>query len=144
MSTNATTNGARSRIKMTNRFNSARAEESSIPSLLSMRGQAAGSFRPSPIEQDHLDFAPDLTQFVRRVANMQDENIVRDLYVSDVDRTIKASYFVESGIIHAHIDGRILTLPIGTDGSEEGLRRLLIGQAHVRNWRARFAERWIS
>jgi hypothetical protein len=66
---------------------------------------------------------------------MQNEKIVRDLYVSDGNRTIKASYFVVSGIVHAHIDRRILTLPVGSDGSEDGLRRLVIGQTHMRNWR---------
>lgn len=59
---------------------------------------------------------------------MINENIVRDLYVSDGNRTIKASYFVESGIIHANVEGRVLVLPVGGDGSEEGVRRLMIGR----------------
>lgn len=53
---------------------------------------------------------------------MQNEYIVRDLYVSDGNRTIKASYFVDSGSIHARVNGRNLTLPVGDDDSEEGLR----------------------
>jgi hypothetical protein len=75
-------------------------------------------------------------------ANMRDENIVRDLEVLDGERTIRATYFVEAGVIHAHIDGRTLLLPAGADGSENMVRRLLIGQIHIRNWRQRLLERW--
>jgi hypothetical protein len=75
---------------------------------------------------------------------MRDENIVRDLYVSDGDRAIKATYFVEAGILHASIEGRRLVLPVCADGSEETIRRLVIGQTHLRNWRERTAERWLN
>lgn len=44
-------------------------------------------------------------QSVAQEATMQDENIVRDLYVSDGSRAMKASYFVEGGILHASVDG---------------------------------------
>ncbi len=73
---------------------------------------------------------------------MQDEHIVRDLQVLDRGRIIKASYFVESGMIHANIDGRIMRLPAGADGSEETVRRLVLGQLHLRTWRERILDRW--
>lgn len=68
---------------------------------------------------------------------MQAEHIVRDLHVSDGSRTIKASYFVESGTIYADIDGRTMHLPAGAGGSEETVRRLVIGQMQTRTWRER-------
>jgi 2-polyprenyl-6-methoxyphenol hydroxylase-like FAD-dependent oxidoreductase len=73
---------------------------------------------------------------------MQDEHIVRDLQVLDGERTVKARYFVESGMIHANIDGRTMRLPVGADGSEETVRRLVLGQIQVRTWRDRMLERW--
>lgn len=73
---------------------------------------------------------------------MQDENIVRDLQVLHGNRTVKASYFVEAGMIHANIDGRTLRLPIAADGSEETVRRLVLGQIHLRTWRERVLDHW--
>ncbi len=73
---------------------------------------------------------------------MQDENIVRDLCVSDGGRTITASYFVEAGILHASVDGRNLILPVGDDGSEETVRSLIAGQIQTRKWRERTAAHW--
>jgi len=73
---------------------------------------------------------------------MQDEHIVRDLVVSDGSRTIKASYFVEDGMIHARIDGKTYRLSVGSDGSEEAVRQLVVGQMHYRSWRERMIDRW--
>lgn len=73
---------------------------------------------------------------------MLDENIVRDLEVFDNDRAVRATYFVEAGVIHAHVEGRTLLLPTGPDTSQEAVRRLLLGQIHTQAWRERTADRW--
>ncbi|MHA6692729.1 hypothetical protein [Devosia sp. A449] len=72
---------------------------------------------------------------------MQEEHIVRDLEVLDGSRTIKATYFVETGTIHARIDGRTLMLSVGVDTPEDTVRRLVLGQIQTRHWRERVAER---
>ncbi|MHA6693001.1 hypothetical protein [Devosia sp. A449] len=72
---------------------------------------------------------------------MQDEHIVRDLQVVDGGQTIKATYFIEAGTIHARIEGRSLVLPVGADTSEDTVRRLVLGQIQTRHWRERLAER---
>lgn len=68
---------------------------------------------------------------------MQDENIARDLYFSEGGRGIKASYFAEAGIVPASAEGRNLILPVGGDGSEESVRRLIFGQIQTTMSRGR-------
>jgi hypothetical protein len=72
---------------------------------------------------------------------MQDEHIVRDLHVSDGSQTIKASYFVDGGILYVRIEGRTHILPIGQESSEDTIRRLVIGQMQTRTWRERMLQR---
>ena len=73
---------------------------------------------------------------------MQNENVVRDLEVSDGDRSLKVAYFIESGMIHANIDGRTIRVRVGADGSEETVKRLVLGQLHIKSWRERLLDRW--
>ncbi len=75
---------------------------------------------------------------------MQDEHIVRDLHVTDGERSIKASYFVEAGVIHAHFDGRTLMLPVGSDNTQDAVRRLLLGHLKIEGWRERFASKTLD
>jgi hypothetical protein len=75
-------------------------------------------------------------------ATMQDEYIVRDLSISDGSCIIKASYFVEAGILHASVDGRNLISPVGDDGSKETVRRLIAGRIQTRKWRERATAHW--
>lgn len=75
---------------------------------------------------------------------MRDENVVRDLIVSDGADSLKATYFIEQGIVHASIDGRTFLLPVGDAPSEESLRRLLVGQLRTRAWRERMSTFWRS
>lgn len=65
---------------------------------------------------------------------MQHEHIVRDLHVTDGESSIKASYFVEAGVIHAHFDGRTLMLPVGDDNTEEAVQRLVLGHLKAKGW----------
>ncbi|MDB5527417.1 MAG: hypothetical protein JWR51_520 [Devosia sp.] len=73
---------------------------------------------------------------------MDEENIVRDLEVSDSTRTLKASYFVEHGVLHASIEGRVFRLPVGDDTSADAVHRLLVGNLQTRAWRKRMATHW--
>ena len=73
---------------------------------------------------------------------MQNEHIVRDMEVSDGGRHYKASYFVEHGILHTNIDGRMLSMPVGSDDPEQAVKRLLLGHAQMKTWRQRFRDRW--
>lgn len=40
---------------------------------------------------------------------MQDENIARDLYVSEGRHGIKGSYFAETGIVRASVENELVT-----------------------------------
>ena len=73
---------------------------------------------------------------------MRDENVVRDLVVSDGPDRIRATYFIEQGILHASIEGRTFLLPVGSAPSDESLRQLLIGQLRMRAWRERMTRFW--
>lgn len=73
---------------------------------------------------------------------MRQENVVQEVAIVDGGKTHKASYFVEYGILHANLGGRIVRLSIDTDQSEETVRRLLLGHIQTKAWKQRMAERW--
>ncbi|MFK4811196.1 hypothetical protein ACI3KW_13420 [Devosia sp. ZW T5_3] len=73
---------------------------------------------------------------------MRNENIVRDLEVSDGHASLRATYFVERGVLHANIGGKTILLPVGDRGHDESVRQLLIGQLRTRSWRERIADYW--
>ena len=72
------------------------------------------------------------------------ESIVRDLEISDGEQVHKASYFVELGMLHANIGGKIIRMSVGADTSDEAVRRLLLGHIQTREWRRRMSQKWIK
>jgi hypothetical protein len=76
---------------------------------------------------------------------MQEESIVREIEISDGRQIHKASYFVESGVLHARIGEKTVSLAVfGGETSDEAVRRLLLGQVQTRAWRQRMAARWFG
>ncbi|KFC69750.1 hypothetical protein FF80_01254 [Devosia sp. LC5] len=73
---------------------------------------------------------------------MRNENVVRDLEVSDGHTNLRATYFVERGILHANIGGKTILLPVGDGAHDESVRQLLLGQLRTRSWRERIANYW--
>ena len=70
------------------------------------------------------------------------ESIVRDIEISVGQQVHKASYFVELGVLHANIGDKVIRLSVGTDTSDEAVRRLLIGHIQTKEWRRRMSEKW--
>lgn len=58
---------------------------------------------------------------------MQTEHIVIKTSIVQDGKEHSASYFVENGQIHAHVDGRTLLLPIGRVPPDETVRAVLRG-----------------
>ncbi|QDZ11590.1 hypothetical protein [Devosia ginsengisoli] len=75
---------------------------------------------------------------------MQEESIVRDIEISDGRQVHKASYYVENGMLHARIGGKMISLVTGAETSDEAVRRLLSGHIQTKAWRQRLAERWFG
>lgn len=75
---------------------------------------------------------------------MQEESIVREVEVSDGSQTHNARYYVERGVLHARIGDRMISLAVGTQTSDEAVRRLLAGHIQTRAWRRRLAARWFG
>lgn len=73
---------------------------------------------------------------------MRQESVVQEVAIVDGGEIHKASYFVENGILHANVGGKIIRLHVDADQSEETVRRLLLGHVQTKAWRQRMAERW--
>ena len=70
------------------------------------------------------------------------ESIVRDIDLSDGEQVYRASYFIEFGVLHANIGGKVIRISAGTDPSDEAVRRLLLGHIQTRAGRRRMSEKW--
>lgn len=55
------------------------------------------------------------------------ENVVLELAVTHEGEEHKATYYIESGVIHAHIQGKNVRLPHGHAPAEQTVRAVLIG-----------------
>ncbi|UXN74849.1 hypothetical protein N8D56_07485 [Devosia sp. A8/3-2] len=73
---------------------------------------------------------------------MRNENIVRDIEVCDGHASLKATYFVERGVLHAKIGDKTILLPVGEHAQDESVRQLLLGQLRTLSWRQRIAAYW--
>ncbi|MHA6690566.1 hypothetical protein [Devosia sp. A449] len=55
------------------------------------------------------------------------EHVVQTVDVMHEGKVVSASYFVESGIIHAQIDGRTMRLPLGAKPADVTVKTVLAG-----------------
>lgn len=58
--------------------------------------------------------------------------------------TFEASYYIEHGIIHAHIGGRVLMSPVGTQLAEQTVQTLLTGHLLQQSRKARHFGNWFK
>lgn len=72
----------------------------------------------------------------------QERSIVRDITVEFEGVEHKASYFVEHGIVHAHVGGRIVPTQLGERDAAELVRSLLLGHLQQTARKARLVSRW--
>ncbi|MNW15541.1 hypothetical protein D3C71_2140760 [compost metagenome] len=47
-------------------------------------------------------------------------------------------------MLHANIGGKVIRMSVGTDTSDEAVRRLLLGHIQTREWRRRMSQKWIK
>jgi hypothetical protein len=73
---------------------------------------------------------------------MERQSIVQEVEVEHDGQHLKASYFVEHGIIHASIGGRSISAPIGPSGAAGTVRALLTGQILQNARRMENAVKW--
>lgn len=73
---------------------------------------------------------------------MDRESVVFEAAVDYFGQIHTATYYVEHGIVHAHIAGRIIPNPVADDGAEATVKRLLVGHAIKARRRADIARRW--
>lgn len=64
------------------------------------------------------------------------EHVVQTVDVTHEGRVVSALYFIESGIIHAQIDGRTMRLPLGTMSADVTVKTVLAGALTSRSRKA--------
>lgn len=58
---------------------------------------------------------------------MEQEGLVQNVSIDHFGETFSSSYFVENGMIHASIGGRVLISPLGNCPAADTVRALLTG-----------------
>lgn len=69
---------------------------------------------------------------------MLQENVVQVVELMHEGKAFSAPYYVENGIVHAHIDGRNMVLPMGRTPVETNVASVLRAALERRDRRAGF------
>jgi len=73
---------------------------------------------------------------------MERNSVVQDVEVTHDGQTYRASYFVESNVIHAMIGGRTLLSPIGPVSAGDTVKALLTGYLLQQTRKAGNVAKW--
>ena len=73
---------------------------------------------------------------------MAREHIILETAIDDAGETFKAAYFIEGGVIHANIAGKVLRVPAGINAPERIVQTLLHGHLLRSGLRAKHAILW--
>jgi hypothetical protein len=75
---------------------------------------------------------------------MDRHSIVETVEVTHEGEVHAASYYVEAGVIHAYLGGRMIMCPVGNVPAADTVRALLTGHLLQQARRADQAKRWVA
>jgi hypothetical protein len=73
---------------------------------------------------------------------MTREHVILETAIDEAGETFRAAYFIEDGVIHANIAGKVLRIPAGINAPERTVPTPLYGHLLRSGLRAKHAILW--